>query len=79
MMALPRRCAASLRLAVKPIQGLAVSDRRVEDLEKLGPAGKSQTCRASAWQSHLSGHQLLDRDQTSQRAKTLVADAAHYD
>jgi hypothetical protein len=31
---------------------LAVYDRRSETLRRRKPAGKSETCRASEWQSH---------------------------
>jgi hypothetical protein len=54
-MALPRRCAASLRLAVnEPKRSQAVSDRQywVEDPNRKSkkPSGKSETCRASECQ-----------------------------
>lgn len=52
-MALPSRCAASLRLAGKTSLNPAVYDRGSETLKQRAvTAGKSETYRASAWQSH---------------------------
>jgi hypothetical protein len=59
-MALPRRCAASLRLADELSINLVVYDRGSETLRKEGiAAGKSETCRASAWQSQRAADYLL--------------------
>jgi hypothetical protein len=49
----PGRCAASLRLAEMVLIIFSVYDPGVGDPEgKRGFAGKSKTCRASAWLSH---------------------------
>jgi hypothetical protein len=62
-MALPRRCAASLRLAARSFLRFAVYDRRVEDPGENGAlVGKSETCHASAWPSHRLNSIRLDLD-----------------
>ena len=55
-MALPLRCAASLRLAGGETLFLLVSDRllavvRTAQIQESDLFGKSKTCRASKWQS----------------------------
>jgi len=51
-MAWPRRFAASLRLAGSQLFFFLGSPTRGHrPLDSRGPIGKSETCRASAWQS----------------------------
>jgi len=63
-MALPLRCAVSLRLTERAPFSLAVCDRGSETLRRNGIGdGKSETCRASEWQSHnqdpKKGHEVM--------------------
>src|SRR5882724_879243 len=60
-MALPLRCAASLRLAGTGSSSFGVSDPGHRPVEiKEAHIGKSQTCRASEWQSHWVGSRPLN-------------------
>jgi hypothetical protein len=62
LMALPLGCAASLGLAGRGPVSLTVFDRKRSKTAKgkRFAAGKSQTCRASGWQSHCTGHLKTD-------------------